>query len=247
MATLIWTDINIYLGGYDFTGYSFEASLDLSAEMLDATAFGQTTRIHKPGLKDASLSFRGYWDQDGVNAVPDEQIFNDEIGQAASPLAIAPDGTAVGDPAYFLNMAAQSYQLGGSVGDLLPFSYSGQADTAPAMGDFVVSADAAITSSGASASQDLGADFLLATETLYVGLWVFDVDATSLDVIVQSDDNSGMTTPTTRGTFTQATGRTSEILAIPGLISERYWDVDYTLTGGATTATFAVAFGVVTE
>jgi len=69
--------------------------------------------------------------------------------------------------------------------------------------------------------------------------------APTLDVIVESDDNSGFTTAVTRGTFAQATAATSEWLTpVAGAITDDWWRIGYTLGGTITSATFAVFIGI---
>ena len=73
----------------------------------------------------------------------------------------------------------------------------------------------------------------VAVDTLYAVLHVVEFDGTTLDVIVRSDDNEPMASPTTRISFTTATAETVEgpLLFTAGSGLEDWWDVDLTFVG----------------
>ena len=55
----------------------------------------------------------------------------------------------------------------------------------------------------------------------------------TLDVIVESDDNAGFTTPTTRITFTQVTTTPiSYLSSLAGSVTDTYWRMKWTISGG---------------
>ena len=83
---------------------------------------------------------------------------------------------------------------------------------------------------------------MVAGKSMYAALHVISVSGTSptLDVIVQSDDNSGFTTPTNRITFSQTGAVGAEWGSVAGAVTDDYWRVSYTI-GGSDTPTFAFA------
>lgn len=52
MATIVYKNAYIWINGVDYSSDTAELSLNYTAEMLDETAMGDNTRIHKGGLKD---------------------------------------------------------------------------------------------------------------------------------------------------------------------------------------------------
>ena len=66
----------------------------------------------------------------------------------------------------------------------------------------------------------------------------------TLNMSVQSDDNSGFTTATTRLTFTAATTRSGEYKSAAGPITDTYWRLSYSVSGTTPSVAFAVAIGI---
>ena len=78
-------------------------------------------------------------------------------------------------------------------------------------------------------------------------LHVLSVAGTStptLTVIVQSDDNAGFTTPTTRISFTAATAVGAQWGSVAGALTDDYWRISYTISGTNPVFAFAVSAGV---
>ena len=97
--------------------------LGFSAESLDNTVFGQTTRTRTSGLKDARATAAGFWTA-GVGNV-DDVGFNAMAGEdqvvMLFPDAVAEGATSTGVGFMFKVLHAR-YSLGGTVGELLPFT-----------------------------------------------------------------------------------------------------------------------------
>ena len=62
MATLHFRNPKVEVNGTDLSDNFASATLDFKAEMLDETAFGDSTRIRKGGLKDWSISLKAHQD-----------------------------------------------------------------------------------------------------------------------------------------------------------------------------------------
>ena len=123
MSTVVFKSAEIFLGGVEVTGDFNEVAMSLEAESLDATVFGNATRVHKGGLKDASVTGGGFW-QAGANAI-DPTVF-ESFDVTEQVISLYPDGitegsTSTGSGYAFKAMTAK-YTLGGAVGALLPFS-----------------------------------------------------------------------------------------------------------------------------
>ena len=209
------------------------AALDYTAEMLDATVFTDTTRTRAGGTKDAQASIAGFW-----NSTEDAQLFA-QVG-LNNPLMIA-SGPTVGDPAYGMVALDGQWSLRGEHGELLGFEITlNTGNNGPLVrGELMIDVD--LTGSDTGTARQLGA-VAAATNRVYSGIHVTAFDGTSLDVLVQSDDNSGMTSAVTKITHTQATGLTSEWLSAVGPITDDWWRYNYTFVG--TSASFAGFIGI---
>ena len=123
MATVVYKNAMLQLGSVNLSAFVSELALSYEAESLDATTFGNATRVHKGGLKDATLSGGGFW-QAGANAI-DPTLF-ESFDVTEQVISLYPDGitegsTSTGSGYAFKAMTAR-YTLGGAVGSLLPFT-----------------------------------------------------------------------------------------------------------------------------
>ena len=67
----------------------------------------------------------------------------------------------------------------------------------------------------------------------------------TLDVTIDSDDNSDMTTPTNRLTFAQVVGVGSEgPISAAGTITDEWWRVEYAITGTDPSFDVAILLGI---
>ncbi len=240
MASLVLRDAKIWWDGHDFSGDHNQIALDYSAEMLEETAFGDTTRVRKGGLKNVTFTGNGWWDA-GDDLI-DPTAF-DKVGVSGSALAVSPDGGAEGDIAYFFKPVAGAYNPGATVGELLSFEVSAEAQHNLVRGTVMQNGTETITGSGTSRSLGMVA----ANQQLYAALHVISAQGTTptLDVRVRSDDNSGMTTPTTRINFTQATGQSAQWAAPVSVASaDNWWDIDWTIGGTMPEFDFVVVVGI---
>ncbi len=159
------------------------------------------------------------------------------------PITITPDGTTAGDTAYFYPSVQGEYGVGGSIGEVLPFSWAAHGSQyALCRGNILYSSTA--TSTSTSTGQNLGA--VTSSQKLYAVLHVVGVSGASptLDVTVQSDDSSEASY-LTKVTFTQATGITSQFaVPISGAIADDYWRISYTIGGTNPSFTFVVAMAI---
>ena len=244
MASQVLTDCKLYSGEYDWSGDMNSVRLDYAAEMKDATTFGQTTRINKAGLKSVRLNSEGLFSA-GTGEI-DGELFG-VIGTADRAVSVIPNaGTAIGDAAYLFRSMRTDYRPGAQVGELLRFASSAVASGGDGLvRGVVLFPSTAVTATSTSTKYEVGA--VSATQRLYAALHVFAVSGTNptLDVIVQSDANSGAGGETNRITFTQATAASSQWSSVAGAVTDTFWRLSYTIGGTATpTFTFAVTVGI---
>lgn len=118
MATLHFRNALFEVNGTDLSDHVASITINYASEMLDETAMGDTTRIHKGGLFDWSLSITAH--QDYVNNEWDSKLFS-LVGTTAC-YEIRPQNicSTVSNPRFSGIGIIESYQpVGGDVGTLL--------------------------------------------------------------------------------------------------------------------------------
>lgn len=240
MAPQVLTDVRLYVGEYDLSGDHVSVALSYSAELLDDTVFGDTTRSRAGGLKTVGLSGEGFWS--GGAGLVDAVLF-DKIGLADVPVTVAPAGETLANDAYLFRANAGQYAPGATIGELLRFSVSAEGSGGAGVMRGKLLHVGSETVTGAGAKQVLGA--VAAGQSIYAALHVLTVSGTNptLDLLLQSDPDGSAGGETTRITFTQATGITSEWKSLVGAITDTYWRASWTL-GGTNTPTFEFVLAV---
>ena len=123
MAKFVATDYNISIAGTDFSSSLAAATLDISVEEQDTTAFGNTSRTRIGGLKDGSVSLDFHQDF-GASSV-DATLF--PLLGTTVEIVILPAGGTVGatNPSYTFNALVTQYTpFASSIGDLATLSIS---------------------------------------------------------------------------------------------------------------------------
>lgn len=129
----------------------------------------------------------------------------------------------------------------GDVGSLAMFSLSTQSSDPPIHG--YVGAPAAAYDDNGFTGTGINVAGPSATESMYAVLHVYAADGTDLEVVVQSDDNSGFTSATDRITFSTVSAVSAQWSSVAGdLSSETYWRVTATIASGD--FSFLCGFGV---
>jgi len=230
MAEQIYQNAKLYMGGYDFSGQMNSLALSYSAQALDGTTFGADTKKNVGGVKEVTFNHNGLWE-----SALDAQVFAD-IGAARIPSLIAPQTGAEGEVCYLLNAMKAAYNPGAGYGELFKFTVSGDGDK---LVRGTIMLNGAKTSSGSGTAYQVGS--ASATVTLYSALHVLAASGT-LDVTVNSDDNSGFTSGVQRIAFAQATAIGSEWASLAGPITDDWWRIEYTVSGSFT---FVVGVGII--
>lgn len=244
MAIFKYTDLSILVDDIEMAGNAKSVALSTEVTLLDTTALnsdGWTSSIG--GLKSGSVDISGFM-QDVADGSVDATLWP-LLGAAGTVKSIT-IGTADGSPGYLLKSIPLTYTpIAGAVGELATGSISGSSSTGPVVrGTLLHPSSTARTSSASGTGRQLGA--VTATQSIYASLHVIAASGGSptLDVKVQSDDNAGFTTPTDRITFTQATGRTSQLSSLAGAVTDDYWRITYTIGGSTPSFEFAVVAGI---
>ena len=121
MAKFIATDYQIEIESTDFTGSLAAATLEISADEQETTAFGADYRTRLAGLKDASLTLD--WHQDFGASSVDATLFPLLGSAVAFTITPTSEATSATNPAYSGTAIVTSYSpFASSVGDIATFS-----------------------------------------------------------------------------------------------------------------------------
>ncbi len=227
----------ILYDGYNFQTDTNQVAMELGAESLDVTTFGQDTRINKAGLQTVATNISGFYDSDTGNTQPHDVLFPD-IGATGNPVvSIFPISATDGQRGFSYKTTRTAYNPAGAVGEMFTFSADGPAAKSRLMNTTVLTNIAAATASSNGTGQNMGG--LGSTGELFAVLHVTNTNASgTLDVILQSDSASGFASPTNRVTFTQVTTSVTAEYAAPVTAStatgDVWWRANYTIsnTGG---------------
>lgn len=240
MAIQYWKNLSILEGSLELAGHGKNVNLSVECSPLDTTGLSNTSGYVTliGGLKTATVQLE--FMQDVANDSVDEVLWgNFGTADVVRSLVTAADD---GSFAYLMKGVALTYTpRKGNVGELAMGDISSTVAQGPLVrGQLLHPSNVSRTSSSTGTERQMGA--VGATQRLYAALHVISASGTSptLDVKIQSDDNSGFTSATDRITFTQATAKTSELSSVAGAITDDYWRVSYTI-GGSDTPTFAFA------
>lgn len=229
------------MGAYNLTSQTFAVASQVGCEEVDGSAFADDTRNFLTGtMRTGELGIQGFSD-----FADPHTVLQGSVGSAGTLITLA-SGRSDGDWALLVNATASKYTpLSGSIGDKRVFDLSAKAGES---GRFIMGRLAAYgvkSSTGSSAGYQLGA--VSATQRVYASLHVYSYAGTTptITVTLQSDDNSGFTTPTTRATFA-VVGQaiSSELVSAAGAITDTYWRLSWTLTGSGAAYGIVGAIGI---
>ncbi|SNY29050.1 hypothetical protein [Paractinoplanes atraurantiacus] len=244
MPKFVLQNVRLFTGSADLTTVNNKVEVKAEAETQDTTAFVPTGDVWTEvlaGLRSCELNAEGQWE-----ALDNSRVDNVSFGDLGTitPWTICPAGAAVGALAYLTGTLRTSYELGGSVGDVAPWTADGKGSTPLVRGVIAHPPGTARTANGSGTAIQLPA--IAAGQSLYIASHVQSVAGTtpSLTVRVESDDANGFASPTTQATFTAATGLTSQLIRVPGPITDTWWRAAWTITGTAPSFLFTTAFGI---
>lgn len=124
MATVHYRDAVVLIAGFDLSGDFDTLDVEFSAEMLDQTAFGDSTRIMKGGLAVASVAGSGHY-SNGKNGVADA-LFG-LVGDDDELITVFANGITEGtstDMGFAMKGVVETFNLGETVGALLGFDFA---------------------------------------------------------------------------------------------------------------------------
>lgn len=244
---MVLLNARAFAGAVDLTGVSNKAEVTPSVDTVDVTNFGSAGwKEILGGLAETEIALAGFFESGTVAAAgtfEDPELFA-QLG-AVGPWSLMPAGAADSGLAYLTNaLEASLNAIQGSIGDAAGFEAMAKGSTKLARGVVGHPPGTARTSTGTGTANQLGA--LSAAQSLYVNLHVLSIAGTtpSLTVRVESDDNAGFSSATTRGTFTAATTAVGgQHMRIAGPITDDYWRAAWTISGSSPSFLFLVTFG----
>lgn len=242
MAVYTNTTMAIAVNQLEAAGFVNAIELAASAEAKEITTFASAGfRQYATGLATFNVNLSGYQDQVGPSPAT---LFSPTTLSTGTPdtFTISVPGTTVADPA-FIGTAIDTTQMEmAQVGDPATWS-GGWAGTGRLVKGQLLHPSAARTATGN------GTTITFTTPTASQSLWAsFHVHSVSgtgtITFTVQTDDNGGMTSATTRITSTAFAAVGGEVRSLAGaLAGETHIRVVYTISG-FTSVTFTVAAGV---
>lgn len=246
MAVLSFTDAEVLGGPYRLTGRTNAVDFELTSTALDVTNFdsdGWTELIG--GLSRMAASVDGHYDAAALETgalTLDEQLFS-ELAGSQLPLTIAPT-KADGSTAYVTGTKRGSLSMFGQIGDVAPFQSDMWGDGLVGRGALLHPANTTETVSGNGTGRQLGA--VASGQSLLIGIHVTALSGTSptIDLTVESDDNSGFTTAATVHNTGSISTPTGTLVTVAGPVTDDWFRVTWTITGTSPVIRFAVSAGL---
>jgi len=240
MATFVQTDVGLYWGGYSLASSFNAIAMNLGNSPQDDTVYGDAFVSNASGLSSVQLEAEGFWDS------TTDSVLQSSLAMSAADtvLSVTPTGSAAGSPSIFSKVTTSNYSpiSTGTVGSMLGFSLSAEGVGEKSVTGEILVVPATYTSSSESATNaSIGA--VSATQSVYSALHVTAASGT-LDVIVESSPNSGWGSETTRITHTQVSAIGSELKSTAGAITNAYWRVKWTISGGGS-FNFICSLGII--
>jgi len=128
LPVMVLKNAYVSVNSVDLSDHVTSVTINYSAEILEKTAMGASSKQRIAGLKDFSVDLE--FNQDFAAGEVDATLFP-LVGAAAFPIEIRPDAGVVGtaNPKYTGNGLLESYSpLDGSVGELATTSTTIQGD-----------------------------------------------------------------------------------------------------------------------
>jgi hypothetical protein len=244
MGKFVWANVRLFAGTADLTGVTNKLEVKAEREAKESTAFAASGDVWKEvlaGIASTQISGEGQWEAGDSGKVDDESMTD---LASVIPVTVGPVGAADGDLAYLTGALRTSFQVGGAVGDVAPWSGDLVGNWPLVRGKIAHPPGTARSSTGTGTAYQLGA--VSSTQQLYAALHVLSLSGTSpsITVKVQSDNASNFPSAADQLTFTAATARSGQLLRVAGPITDDWFRVSYTISGTGPSILFAVSFGV---
>ena len=249
MTVTAFTNASVLIGDTDASPFVNKVTSALHVDMLDATVCGTGGfRSFAPGMRWGEMKAEGFQDYSATGWFQGISTADGGVSTLMSVAPIAPGATlTAGDPMAMMRGPIDMLdEDSGDAGQLVKMAYSESGDSPFVMG--VVLHPLQLRSSTASGTV-VAFGGPTASQTLWAGLHVTSGTGGTLTVRVQTDDNVGFASPTTRITFTATTGPVAsgelKFLTPVNISAETHIRADWTISAGS--FTFAVNAGIVSN
>jgi hypothetical protein len=234
VSKFVLLNARIFAGAVDLTSNSNKVELSEEREDKETTSFGSAGwKEVLAGLASTTLNASGQWEANDATKVDDDQFANFGTLGGWSVIPAASSATVVaGDLAWLVKALRCKYVIGDQVGNVAPWSGENKGTSPLVRGSVLHPPGTARTTTGSGTAIQIGA--VTAGKSLYAALHVYSISGSATPTItvkVQSDDNSGMTTPTDRITFTAATAVGGQYSSVAGAVTDDWWRITWTISG----------------
>lgn len=212
----------------DLSGFGNDLKFDDPFDEKGTTSWSDTVHRRIAILGDASFSMAVQLE----TASDPRATLQGILGDAAGILTYIDSNASMaeGDRCYSVKALASELGIPIEHGEITEATLTGKGD-GPVVDGQVLQEDGSLTVTGTSVGIQLGS--VAAGESAYADMHVLTATAGTLDMIVESDDNSGFTSATTRLTFAQvATTPSSFRQTVAGAITDDWWRASYTIATG---------------
>lgn len=228
---------DIYVDEFDFGGFSNSVDIAVDNNLGEVTAFADADQTFVEGKAGFTITVNGFYSRTDYDA----EMWAD-LTATARQVGIYPPGTSDGDYGYEGQSVVTGQPRVADKAVAVTLNVNWKGDT-PLVRTIVLDINIALTASGNGTAYQHGA--VAAGKTIVGVLRVLSATpADTLDVVIQSDDNQGFTSPTTRLTFAQKTAAGYEVQTAAGPITDTWWRVSYTIGGVDPSFSVVVAFGI---
>lgn len=243
MGKFVLFDARIFAGGADLTGSSNKIECESEATEEETTNFGSGRWQEViAGLFKTDIGAEGQWEAGDPSKVDDNRYAS--LG-GATAWTLTPGGAALGTLSYFTSGLNTEYSMLGELGKVAPWSAKAKGTWPLVRGQIAHDPGTARTATGLGTGAELGA--VAAGKALYASLHVLSIAGTSTPTVtveIESDDAGAFASPTTRLSFAAATALGSQILRVPGPITDTWFRPKWTISGTAPSFLFVAAFGI---
>ena len=236
MAFVNSNQTRLIYGTNPLAAYLKSATPAFAADMLDTTTLADTSKVYAVGLTEYMLNVDGLFDSTTTAGDVWANITADIAAGTTEPVSVASEGFAVGNSVWVLPVKVATYEVGGSVADLVTFTMSMQAAIAPAVGRSLSDLTAYTATTNGTSVDNAAASSNGAVANLHVT--ARSGTSPTLAVTIQHSTNNS--TWTTLATFTTATAVTSETVTVAGTVN-RYTRAVFTVGGTSPSFTAQVS------
>lgn len=226
MAFINANQTKLIYGTLPLQAYLRSVTPSASVEMLDVTSLADTTKAYVPGLEDFTLNIDGMFDDSAAAGSLWATVTAPITASSGVATSVATNGFTFGSPVWLIQANTISFEPSSSVADIVTFSMAMGSASSSQLGSAIL--NSTITASGLGVSLDNS----VSTSAGFIAqIHVTAASGTTptMAVIVQHSTNNS--TWATLGSFTTATGTTSERISGNGTVNRYVRAFITTVTG----------------